>query len=241
MKRVVSVFLVALLFASIKVAYGLPSAQGDMVNLGMAYPAQVVWNAKALVANKSTALCVFVQSTFTTRVWAEINITYNFGTEWYLETGPYGEGVPIDPRDNTIHLPGGPALLGLPGRWDFLHFKALFWTRTGLDDEIEVVVDPLGRLEETDETNNRCIFEVDVVETRPLKILVVPLGSNPSDWSLDLNANLNFLRNTYPVAQVSWTIGDPIEVPGGLGSRLILMRFILGGKTKLYISPNRID
>jgi len=217
MKRVVSVFLVALLFASIKVAYGLPSAQGDVVNLGMTYPVQVVWNAKALVANKSTAICVFVQSTFTTRVWAEINITYNFGTEWYLETGPYGEGVPIDPGDNTIYLPGGPALPGLPGRWDFLHFKELLWTRTGLDDEIEVVVDPLGRLEETDETNNRCTFEVDVVETRLLKILVVPLGSNPSDWSLDLNANLNFLRDTYPVAQVSWMIGDPIEVPGGLG------------------------
>jgi len=86
-----------------------PSATVDEdLSIVQIEPIQVIRDAEALIANKSSAVLVTVKSTFHTRVWAEINITYNFGSNWYLEKGPYGNGAPIDPGLNRVYVPGGP-------------------------------------------------------------------------------------------------------------------------------------
>ena len=213
-ERLVSTLWIVLVLGSVVFVNIARSADGDIENLGIAYPVQVVWDAKALVANKSTAIRIFVHSTFTSRVWAEINVTYDFGTQWYLETGPYGNGTPIDPGYNTIYIPGGPASPAHPGHWRWRPSLELAWTKTGWDDRIELTVDPLNKVQETDETNNGCTFRaVEIVKSRQLKILVVPLSCDPSAWLMDLQANVNFLRDTYPVARdlISWTMGERVE------------------------------
>ena len=213
-ERLASVLWIVVVLGSIVYVNIARSADGDIENLGIAYPVQVVWDAKALVANKSTAIRILVHSTFTTRIWAEINVTYDFGTQWYLETGPYGDGVPIDPGYNSVYIPGGPAFPAFTGHWRWRVSMDLFWTRTGWDDKIEAMIDPLNKVQETDETNNGCTFRaVEIVKSRQLKILVVPLSCDPSAWLMDLQANINFLRDTYPVARdsISWTMGERIE------------------------------
>jgi len=209
---------ITLMLAAVLNVSSSPSSTGDLINHGIAYPVQVVWQfsdtAKGLVANKSTAIRVFVESTFTERVWVEINVTYNFGTQWYVERGRDGNGIPIDPGYNTIYIPDGPAFPADPLGWGRYPHISLLWTRTGLDSKIEVIVNPL-EVQETDETNNRCTFEaVNVVKSRPLKILVVPLTTDSSRWSIALDHQMNFLRDTYPVADdsISVTLGEQVQV-----------------------------
>ena len=189
------------------------SDTGDIINLGIAYPVQVVWDAKALVANKSTAIRLFVQSTFTSRVWVDINVTYNFGMNWYLEKGPYGNGTPIDPGYNRIYIPGGPAFPAFYVGWR-TDPMALRWNKTGIDDNIEVTVDPLNVVQEVDETNNFCTFEaVEIVKAKPLKILFVPVGEEAEPRSWAITSSMAFIKHTYPVAfdSILWMLADPME------------------------------
>ena len=210
--RVCSV-LTVLLLISMAPFIGFSADTGDIINLGIAYPVQVVWDAKALVANKSTAIRLFVQSTFTSRVWVDINVTYNFGMNWYLETGPYGNGVPIDPGYNTVYIPGGPAFPAKPIGW-WTHPIALFWNRTGNDENIRVSVDPSNKITEINESNNDCGFDtVRIVKSGKLRILVSRAWRFGSEyWEIlhgKLRENMRFVLATYPVADnmFSWSIG----------------------------------
>lgn len=169
-------------------------------------PIQVILGAEALVAYKATAIRVIVESTFSNRVWAEINVTYNFGTRSYLETGPSGNGIPIDPGSNRIYLPGGPVFSPSTTQQPWLQSHRFYWTTTGDDDNIAIELDPLNKVTETNEANNWKATEMKVAESKLLKILVVPvyfpmmaqLPFYPSPEHLI--DQFDFLRDTYPVA-----------------------------------------
>ena len=212
-KRLTYSTLVVLLFIAMSPAIFSQSASGDLINLGIAYPVQVVWDAKALVANKSTAIRLFIQSTFTSRVWVDINVTYNLGMNWYLETGPYGDGIPIDPGYNTVYIPGGPTFPARPIGW-WTSPIALFWNRTGNDDNIGVSVDPSNEITEANESNNDCGFDtVRIAKSRKLRILVARAWHfSGEDWGIlheKLRENMRFVLATYPVADnmFSWSVG----------------------------------
>ncbi|MEM3640560.1 MAG: hypothetical protein QXH37_01360, partial [Candidatus Bathyarchaeia archaeon] len=213
------VFAFALILAGLVNVEVSQSSSGDLINLGIAYPVQVVWQypdtGKGLVANKSAAIRVLIQSTFLERVWVEINVTYDFGTKCYLERGRDGNGVPIDPGYNTVYVPNGPAEPGDPKGWGDIPPKTLLWTKAGIDDKIEVVVDPLNKMHEDNESNNRCTFEpVEVFKTKSLKILVVPLNTSWRDWDNVLLYELAFMREIFPVPEngISVTYGERVNV-----------------------------
>jgi len=183
-------------------------------------PIQVVWDAKALVVNKASVMCVNITSTFEERVWVEINIAYNFGIELYLETGPYGNGIPIDPGLNNIYIPGGPAFPAHPEPWISSNQPPwLYWTQVGLDQEIKAIVDPFNNIVEANEDNNEAVTEMKIAESEPLKILSVPvyfplLLQGPFNPSTD--AQSEFILATYPVANTkfNWVQSPSIPWPG---------------------------
>jgi len=181
----------------------------------------VIWDAEALVANKSSAICLYVGNGFQRRIWVEINITYNFGTQAFLETGPYGNGTPIDPGFNKVYIPGGPVLNAYPTAWEISPNKPkyLIWTKTGLDDKIKATIDPLNKISEENETNNEITTEMKVVETRQLRILVVPVYFPQllqTPFIPNTYEQKEFLLATYPVAEnkFSWETSPPIPWPG---------------------------
>jgi hypothetical protein len=167
---------------------------------------QVVEYPKALVMGKSAILCVMIHSTFSTRVFADIQVTYNFGAGHYLENGPEGSGVPIDPGDNFVYLPGGNCTAS-PDWW--LTIPAWFiWTMIGIDSAIEVEIDPYNELDETDEQNNigEPLAPVEVVRSTPLKILFGDAVFNGEVPFYHEGPSIGYLRDVYPLANdgISW-------------------------------------
>lgn len=210
-------------------------------------PIQVILDAEALVANKSTALRVTVESSFAARVWAEINVTYDFGRRWYLETGPFGNGTPIDPGTNRVYVPAGPVKpTAYPNPWPIqIQPPWLLWTTIGIDSDIRAVLDPSNEIPEADETNNEKTGSVKVVGSRRLKILVIPLyfpGQERFDNIPSLQTEMEFLLGTYPVAndKFSWAVANPIQwssTPPLIGRRAWLKSFVapaLSIAAKLY-------
>ena len=202
----------------------VPPSQDDLYIIGVK-PVQVIWNAKALVAEKLTVIEATVRSTFQKRVWVEINVTYDFGSKWYLEKGPYNNGTPIEPGINTIYIPGGPVFNEtghvIQPNWPTTP-KWLEWTNIGIDNSITVNLDPANKIPETNEDNNWMTTEIKVVESKSLKILIVPVyfpmaGETyfePEDWSLEINRL--FLLGMYPIAdeKLEWTLMPAIAHPG---------------------------
>jgi hypothetical protein len=187
-------------------------------------PMQVVLDAKALVANKSTAIRATISSTFESRLFVEINITYDFGRKWYLEDGPNDLGIPIDPGLNRVYIPGGPVKpTACPDPWiPSGQPPWLNWTSTGFDSNIRAVLDPLNTILESDETNNERTYGMKVVASSRLKILVVPIyfpweGEDEQSFRMStlkdkfLKAEMDFLNATFPIAedQFGWELRDP--------------------------------
>jgi len=186
-------------------------------------PIQVVLDAKALIMNKETVVRVNINSSFSERKWVNINVTYDFGTKSYLETGPNGNGVPIDPGNNWVYIPGGPAKPAHPETEDWELEGFLTWTRTGIDNMIKVTITPLP--DELNSNNNEMTLTPGkkVAESKPFRILVVPvyfpdIGQTPftprKTW---LERQEEYLRSTFPVADEHFLWHDhlsPIPISG---------------------------
>ncbi len=169
---------------------------------------QVLKNPNALVMNKSAVLYVMIHSTFPSRVQADISITYDYGTKHYLESGPEGTGVPLDPGDNFVYLPGGNC--SARSEW-WLTLPAWFmWSMPGIDVAIRVVIDPYDELDETNEGNNEgrpASQQVDVVKAEPLKILFGDAVFNGDVPFYHEGLSVKYLKDTYPLEDggVSWS------------------------------------
>jgi parallel beta-helix repeat protein len=220
--------------------YPLMTSLGDLFTTSMR-PIQVIAEPEALIANKSTAIQVDLLSTFYQCKKVIINVTYNFGTERYSETGRNGDGVTINPGLNRIYIPGGPTCQ-MQGEewvvseqaWSPLEEDDFFeWTSTGTDSSIESLVDPGDFIAETDETNNEMAVSKDIVESKSLRILVVPvyfpsIAQNPKVPSM--NSQKEFLLGTYPIAdnRLEWHMSSPMpfyETPPSADSFPAPLRF----------------
>jgi hypothetical protein len=217
-KRQLGVLLIFSFLTSVLIVDLSFSSNGDL-ELHDVDPVQVVWDQPALIISKASALRVMVYSSFSSRVWAEINVTYDFGRQSYLETGPMGTGVPINPGYNWVWIPGGPVYPAsdYPDPWIPSGTPPwLFWTKTGTDDVIQAEIDPFGRIEEADETNNLLTYPaVEVILPRSLRILLAPLADGYSHIDIPRSAidrNLAFLKETFPLTEISlsWTMRDQV-------------------------------
>jgi len=170
---------------------------------------QVVKDAELLITDKPTAFRIYVRAR-ADYDYFDINVTYDFGSRWLLT-----RNIPIRAGNNWIYIPGGPVIYdsGQSGMWGST--MCVNWTRAGLDDKIEVVIDPFNEVDELDETDNRKTISARFVDTKWLRILVAPLGCDPADWYSDLCENMQFLIDTYPVApkfnRFSWSMLSPIS------------------------------
>ncbi len=167
-------------------------------------PIQVIDDADTLVTNKATVVRVIVQSTFTEEVISPIKITYDFGTKTFIEDGVIGNPLVIAPGTNTIYVPGGPAIPGIPTKWNPNGF--LKWTNTGYDGLLEAELDPDNNLEETDETNNEKLHSPIRVANSPMvKVLYVPVAfPGDEDWTVSsttIYKQKKFMLETYPLAE----------------------------------------
>jgi hypothetical protein len=170
---------------------------------------QVVKDAKLLITDKPTAFRIHVYSTFDYYHF-DVNVTYDFGSRWLLS-----RDIPIKRGNNWIYIPGGPVIYDSGQSRVWGSTTCVNWTRAGLDDKIEVVIDPFNEVDEFDETDNRKTISARFVDTKWLRILVAPLGCDPADWYSDLWDNMQFLVDTYPVApkfnRFSWSMLSPIS------------------------------
>ena len=168
-------------------------------------PIQVISNAKALVALKPTVIRINIKSTFSTRMWVDIFIFYDFRNRLYIERGPYGNGTPIDPGVNIVYIPGGPVYKEsheIHPSWT-TDPSWLEWSGSGFDDKIEVWLDPLDKIPEIDEANNRMVRGMKIVFPRQLRILIIPvyfpdIGQGPFEPVLDFERE--FFLATFPVS-----------------------------------------
>ena len=160
---------------------------------------QVVLNPRLIVAQKPAALKVTIMNTFMNPVQVPIGVTYNFGNSTHVERGPDGSGVLLNVGANTIYLPGGPAD-GEP---------YLYWDDRGVDDAIEVVVDPDNALQEVNRKNNTVTIAKEVMKPIAFRVLFAPvvLGGH-ADYSVSAEAverQRKFMLNTYPLASLTFT------------------------------------
>jgi hypothetical protein len=171
---------------------------------------QVTQHANEFIMNKKTAACVHVTSSFTEQTLSDIEIRYDFG-QTYVETGPYEDGVPIQPGENRIYIPGGPvfhdsgatdAWIGAgTGPW-------LSWASSGGDDNIRAIVDPDSEVAECSEGNNEVTISEFFWGSIDFRVLVVPVyfpdeGEQPYD--LSMGDQQGFLLRTYPLAENRFT------------------------------------
>ncbi len=214
----ICVLMLALLAASIFMARKSFSANGDLEIFDVD-PVQVVWGQPALILNKAGALRVMVYSTFSSRVWADINVTYDFGRQWYTETGPTGIGVPINPGYNWVWIPGGPIYPASDYLDPWIPSTTppwLFWTKTGIDNMIRAEIDPFDEIVEADENNNLLTYPpVEVIVPRPLRILLAPLADHNFPTHIprsSVEKNLAFLKETFPLGEnsLSWAMRDQV-------------------------------
>ena len=105
-----------------------------------------------LVSGKPTVVKAVIRSTMPRRFPVSVRLTYGNG-------GERTEQILIHPGVNELVLPEGGAPM-VPGQGTF---------------PVAVEVDPDNQIAEVDEDNNRLEQSYDVVTTKPLKILYVPL------------------------------------------------------------------
>jgi hypothetical protein len=199
------VLAIALLLPVALVPEATAAPTGDL-SIASAVVVQVVPEPRGIVVNKSASVCLTVVSSFTERVLANISLTYNRGNSTYVETGPNGTGVPLDPGINTVFVPGGNCTAH-PLNWTS-YPAVLIWNSTGIDSTVMAEVDVDDSIAETDEANNAFVMSpIDVWMPRTLRILVVPicnaeyrdrLGRGPAAFSLD--EEIHDLMEIYPLA-----------------------------------------
>jgi hypothetical protein len=168
---------------------------------------QVVENPRALIADKPFTVVVVVNSTFPETVYADINVTYNFGGDWYLEEGPAGSGVPIEYGINRVYIPGGRSVPGAMDPWippDTPPF--LEYSRRGVDRGFEAEIDPSEDVPEADESNNLLtIPSLDVWESGRFSVLWVPLvlpgGFDFSISDAYMDPMYEFMLSVYPLSR----------------------------------------
>jgi len=132
---------------------------------------QVVEDAKFLITDKPTAFRIHVYSTFDYDYF-DVNVTYDFGSRWLLT-----RDIPIKRGNNVIYIPGGPVIYDSGYRRVWESTTCVSWTRAGVDDKIEVVIDPFNEVDEWDEIYNRKTISARFVDTKWLRILVAPLDA----------------------------------------------------------------
>ena len=183
--------------------------RGDLAVTGIDL-IQVTQDAHEFIMNKKTVACVHVTSSFTEQTLADIQITYDFG-QTYVERGPYGNGVPIQPGENRVYIPGGPVFhdSGSTDAWVGAGNPPwLNWTNAGIDDNIRAIVDPDSEVAESHESNNEVIISEYFVGSIDFRVLVVPVyfpdeGEQPYD--LSMGDQQGFLLRTYPLAENRFT------------------------------------
>ena len=163
---------------------------------------QVTHDPPEIIKNKSVALRLVVISTFQETVLTEFRITYDFGTKNLTDKGKDDLGIPLEPGQNIIYLPGGSRS---SAPWWDTDPMTLSWSSTGDDFDLTVFVDPLHRIMETVESNNmiRYTAGVHVVRAQTMKLLVVPIYKDAEgqyEFEEYLDQNIEVLRDQYPVA-----------------------------------------
>ena len=192
---------------------GVSSAGSDL-ELVSVDVVQVVVNPDLLVANKSATMRIFIENTFYERKYVDIEVIYDFGRSSYLERGPDGTGVPLDPGMNLVYLPGGWCQAH-PAPWETA-LPAFKWTSSGVDSSVFVKMDPDNRVPESDESNNlrSPADPVHVVSSREIKILVQPMYNSrrPSlyPFNFSLEEEIQQLIDIYPIADDGLTV---VEAP----------------------------
>ena len=167
-------------------------------------PIQVIEDADTLVKNKLTVLRVTVESTFPEEISVEFEITYDFGTQTYLEEG-YRGGVHIDTGTNILYTPGGPSIPGWStSPWNSDVFFE--WTHVGTDGLIKVKIDPDDKIEETNKGNNvKFADPITVADAPQFRIWFVPVAfPGEEDWTISASSardQIDFLISTYPIAE----------------------------------------
>jgi hypothetical protein len=161
---------------------------------------QVVEGPIGVIRGKSTGLQLGIGSTFPETVLVDIQITYDFGRKTYIERGPDGHGVPLTFGRNTVYVPGG-GCTAHPEGWN-TDPMTFIWTSLGNDPSVSVRLDPSNEVLEGSETNNEMTFTsgVEVVYSRPMRVLVIPVRNEEAKFDYDLEENLRVLRDQYPVA-----------------------------------------
>jgi hypothetical protein len=169
---------------------------------------QVVEDPRLLVANKPAAIKVSIMSDFPYPVTVPIEVKYNFEKSTYVELGPDGSGVTLNPGNNTFYIPGGPQHLSEDEPWiDGPPY--LYWHFLGRDVNIEVTVDPDHTVDEFNISNNIEIIEKEVMMPIDFRVLVVPvvLGAD-EDFIVPADAverQRALMLKTYPLASLTFT------------------------------------
>jgi hypothetical protein len=171
---------------------------------------QVVKDANAYITNKSTAAYVEIYNSYNVQKLEDIEITYNYG-EIFLETGPYGNGVPIKPGLNKVYIPGGPVIheTGQTDPWIPPHGPAFSWDSPGIDNNIKATTTYSADELTLTETFYDSIF---------YKLFVTPVyfpDADPVVWGepfipLNISGQLNYLYRLFPISKDKW---HPIMLP----------------------------
>lgn len=197
------VVLIAVLFLLQAAPYSSPgSPTANDLYIAEIDLIQVTHDPPEIIKNKSAALRLVVISTFSVTVNTEFRITYDFGTKNLTDKGKDALGIPLEPGQNIIYLPGG---WQSSAPWWDTDPMTLSWTSTGDDFDLTVTVDPLHRVMETVESNNmiRYTAGVHVVRAQPMRLLVVPVYKDAEgqyEFEEHLDQNIEVLRDQYPVA-----------------------------------------
>ncbi len=203
------VFLAAVIVAFL-VSVTVVQAQslGYDLNITSAQIIQVVNNPRMIVANKPAAIKVTIMSDFPEPVKVPIEVKYNFGNSTYVELGPDSTGVTLQPGNNIFYIPGGPWHFSDDGPWiDGPPY--LYWVTSGLDDDIEVNVDPDQTVYEFNIRNNIEIIEKEVMRPIDFDVLIAPvrLGGDYFDIGVSADAledQRAIMLKTYPLASLTF-------------------------------------
>lgn len=198
----IPLILIVIAFA-LQPSFGISAPPPGDLELSNVEVVQVVLGPRGLIAEKPATFKLTIQSTFTNRKYVAVRVNYNSG-DTYLDRGGSGSGIPIDPGENVVYVPGGPSFPASPEPWiDEGTGPYLVWNMDGSGDFVQVTIDAEGRVAETDETNNTKSFFVDVFHTAPMRVLIAPVAlPDQEDWEIDtglIERQRQFMQETYPI------------------------------------------
>ncbi|MEM0343715.1 MAG: Ig-like domain-containing protein [Thermoplasmata archaeon] len=212
----VVLLLVLVLMSPVMVSHTAATVQDGDLYIESIVVVQVIKDPRIVVVNKSAALCVTVINAFNSGLRANISVTYNYSASTYLETGPDGKGVPLEPGLNVVYIPGGGCTAN-PEPW-LNDSSAFVWTSPGVDSAVGAQVDPDDVIAEIDETNNVRTTDspVNLLRTRSLRILVQPVYNGyapPINLTLTsrMPEEIQEIFDNYPVSDNGISV---VEAPG---------------------------